>query len=75
MWNGAGSGVGQQCRTSTLVVRMVMGVRMVAVGGDNFFIRRRRFPELAQQDDVQTVVRDTPALAWELFRLAWGLPV
>ena len=47
MWNGAWSGVGQQCRTSTLVVRMVMGVRMVAVGGDNFFIRRRRFPELA----------------------------
>ncbi|KIW04681.1 hypothetical protein, variant [Verruconis gallopava] len=35
----------------------------------------RRFPELAQRRDVQIVIKDTPGLAWELFRLAWGLPV
>jgi hypothetical protein len=35
----------------------------------------RRFPELAQRADVEEVVRDTPGLAWELFRVAWGLPV
>jgi hypothetical protein len=35
----------------------------------------RHFPELAQRRDVEDVARDTPSLAWELFRVAWGLPV
>jgi predicted ester cyclase len=35
----------------------------------------RRFPDLAQKHDVEEVVKETPALAWELFRVAWGLPV
>lgn len=35
----------------------------------------RRFPELAQRPGVEEVVRDTPGLAWEMFRMAWGLPV
>jgi hypothetical protein len=35
----------------------------------------RAFPELAQRQDVEAVVRETPGLAWELFRVAWGLPV
>lgn len=35
----------------------------------------RRFPELAQRPDVERVIKDTPGLAWELFRMAWGLPV
>jgi hypothetical protein len=35
----------------------------------------RRFPKLAQRRDVEEVVRETPALAWELFRVAWGLPI
>jgi hypothetical protein len=35
----------------------------------------RRFPELAQRRDVEEVVREMPGLAWELFRIAWGLPI
>jgi hypothetical protein len=35
----------------------------------------RRFPELTQRADVEEVVRDTPGLAWELFRVAWVLPI
>jgi hypothetical protein len=35
----------------------------------------RRFPELAQRRDIEDVVRETPTLAWELFRIAWGLPI
>lgn len=35
----------------------------------------RQFPELAQRSDVEVVVRETAPLAWELFRIAWGLPV
>lgn len=35
----------------------------------------RRYPELAQRRNVGDVVKETPGLAWELFRVAWGLPV
>lgn len=35
----------------------------------------RRFPELAQRMDVEETAKDTPSLSWELFRVAWGLPV
>ena len=35
----------------------------------------RTHPELARRKDVEEVVKDTPLLAWELFRVAWGMPV
>ncbi|KAK7511701.1 uncharacterized protein IWZ02DRAFT_436663 [Phyllosticta citriasiana] len=35
----------------------------------------REHPQLARSKDMELVVRDTPGLAWELFRLGWGLPV
>jgi hypothetical protein len=35
----------------------------------------RSHPELAQREDVEDVVRETPGLAWELFRVGWGLPI
>ena len=35
----------------------------------------REHPELAQRKDVETIVKETPGLAWELFRVGWGLPV
>ena len=35
----------------------------------------RAFPEIAQRKDVEDIVRDTPGLAWELFRVGWGLPI
>jgi hypothetical protein len=35
----------------------------------------RRSPEIARRKDVGDVVKQTPELAWELFRMAWGLPV
>ena len=35
----------------------------------------RRFPELAQRSAIEEVVRDIPSLAWDLFRVAWGLPI
>jgi hypothetical protein len=35
----------------------------------------REHPQLAQRRDVEDVVKETPNLAWELFRVGWGLPV
>jgi len=35
----------------------------------------RTHPELARRKDVEAVVKETPHLAWELFRVGWGLPV
>lgn len=35
----------------------------------------RCYPELAQRRDVEAVVKETPGLAWELFRVGWGLPM
>ena len=35
----------------------------------------RQFPELALRPAVDKVVRDIPSLAWELFRVASGLPI
>ena len=35
----------------------------------------RENPELAQRKDVEYAVKDTPGLAWELFRVGWGLPI
>lgn len=35
----------------------------------------RRHPEIARRRDIEEVVKDTPSLAWELFRVGWGLPV
>ena len=35
----------------------------------------RAHPELARRNDVCDMVRETPSLAWELFRVGWGLPV
>jgi hypothetical protein len=35
----------------------------------------RSHPELAQREDIEDVVRETPGLAWELFRVGWGLPI
>ncbi|KAK8184853.1 uncharacterized protein BKA78DRAFT_322883 [Phyllosticta capitalensis] len=35
----------------------------------------REHPQLARSKDMELVVRDTPGLAWELFRMGWGLPV
>jgi len=35
----------------------------------------RAYPELAQRRDVEAVVKETPGLAWELFRVGWGLPI
>jgi len=35
----------------------------------------REHPELATQREVEVIVKETPNLAWELFRLGWGLPV
>jgi len=35
----------------------------------------RTYPELARRKDVEAVVKDTPNLAWELFRVGWGMPV
>ncbi|TID13050.1 hypothetical protein E6O75_ATG09999 [Venturia nashicola] len=35
----------------------------------------RCYPELAQRRDVEAVVKETPELAWELFRVGWDLPL
>lgn len=35
----------------------------------------REYPELVQRKDVEYAVKDTPSLAWELFRVGWGLPI
>ena len=35
----------------------------------------RAHPDIAQRQDVEEVVRGTPGLAWELFRVGWGLPI
>jgi hypothetical protein len=35
----------------------------------------RQHPNLARRRDVGEVVRENPTLAWELFRLGWGLPI
>ncbi|KAF2104551.1 hypothetical protein NA57DRAFT_51371 [Rhizodiscina lignyota] len=35
----------------------------------------REHPELAHRKDVEYAVKDTPGLAWELFRVGWGLPI
>lgn len=35
----------------------------------------RCYPELAQRRDVEVVVKETPGLAWDLFRVGWGLPL
>ena len=35
----------------------------------------RANPELSMRQDVEMVVRETPGLAFELFRMASGLPV
>jgi hypothetical protein len=35
----------------------------------------RANPNIVQRGDVEDVVRTTPALAWELFRVGWGLPI
>lgn len=35
----------------------------------------REHPRLAQRKDVELAVKQTPGLAWELFRVGWGLPV
>jgi len=35
----------------------------------------RTHPEIARRTDIQAVVKETPLLAWELFRVAWGMPV
>lgn len=35
----------------------------------------RTYPELARRKDVEAIVKDTPNLAWELFRVGWGMPV
>jgi hypothetical protein len=35
----------------------------------------RAYPELAQRRDVEAIARETPGLAWELFRVGWGLPM
>lgn len=35
----------------------------------------RSHPELSSRKDVEMVLRDTPGLAFELFRMASGLPI
>jgi hypothetical protein len=35
----------------------------------------RAHPDIAQRPDIEDVVRSTPGLAWELFRVGWGLPI
>jgi hypothetical protein len=35
----------------------------------------RANPDIARRPDVEDVVRETPSLAWELFRVGWGLPI
>ncbi len=45
------------------------GLRDVIVGA--FRVDR----ELALRPDVGEMVKETPTLAWELFRIGWGLPV
>lgn len=35
----------------------------------------RANPNIVQRTDIENVVRTTPALAWELFRVGWGLPI
>ena len=35
----------------------------------------RAHPDLALRNDVEEVVKATPSLAWELFRVGWGMPV
>jgi len=35
----------------------------------------RAHPELARSKDVEVVVRQCPDLAWELFKVGWGMPV
>jgi len=35
----------------------------------------RAHPELARKKDVEAVVKETPSLAWELFKVGWGMPI
>ncbi|KAJ9645808.1 hypothetical protein H2201_003612 [Coniosporium apollinis] len=35
----------------------------------------RAHPELARRKDIEAVVRETPGVAWDLFRVGWGMPV
>lgn len=35
----------------------------------------RANPDIARRADVEVVVKETPNLAWELFRVGWGLPI
>ncbi|KAF2834953.1 hypothetical protein M501DRAFT_1008904 [Patellaria atrata CBS 101060] len=35
----------------------------------------RANPDLARRDDVETCVKESPQLAWELYRMAMGLPI
>ena len=35
----------------------------------------RSHPELSSRKDVEMILRDTPSLAFELYRMASGLPV
>lgn len=35
----------------------------------------RANPDIARRADVETIVKETPNLAWELFRVGWGLPI
>jgi len=35
----------------------------------------REHPDLARRKDVGAVVKETPGLAWELFKVGWGMPI
>lgn len=35
----------------------------------------REHPEMARRKDIEAVIKVTPGLAWELFRIAWGMPI
>jgi hypothetical protein len=35
----------------------------------------RAYPEIAQRSDIEAVVKQNASLAWELFRVGWGLPL
>jgi len=35
----------------------------------------RTNPEIARREDVEIIIKETPSLAWELFRVGWGLPI
>lgn len=35
----------------------------------------REHPQLANRKDIEGAVKETPGLAWELFRIGWGMPI